>query len=86
MRRMEERNIAFIFRRNLEEQARLYEHLDEISNLDIAYLHQLGCCETMPGLRHMVTIEEEMQERVNYFKSENKLIEAQRIEERTNFE
>ena len=67
MRRMEERNIAFIFRRNLEEQARLYEHLDEISNLDIAYLHQLGCCETMPGLRHMVTIEEEMRQRYDLF-------------------
>lgn len=36
--------------------------------------------------RALVTIEEEMQERVEYFKSENKLIEAQRIEERTNFD
>ena len=36
--------------------------------------------------RALVTIEEEMQERVKYFKSENKLIEAQRIEERTNFD
>ena len=34
----------------------------------------------------IVTIEEEMQERVKYFKSQNKLIEAQRIEERTNFD
>ena len=31
-------------------------------------------------------IEEEMIERVNYFKSENKLIEAQRIEERTRYD
>ena len=34
----------------------------------------------------IVTIEEELKERVAYFKSQNKLIEAQRIEERTNFD
>ena len=32
------------------------------------------------------TIEEELKERINYFKDNNKLIEAQRIEERTNFD
>lgn len=32
------------------------------------------------------TIEEEINERVAYFKSQNKLIEAQRIQERTNFD
>ena len=31
-------------------------------------------------------IEKEMEERVEYFKASNKLIEAQRIEERTNFD
>ena len=36
--------------------------------------------------RALKTIEEEMNERVEYFKSQNKLIEAQRIEERTNFD
>ncbi len=36
--------------------------------------------------RAIVTIEKEMEERVQYFKSQNKLIEAQRIEERTNFD
>ena len=36
--------------------------------------------------RAIVTIEGEMEERVKYFKSQNKLIEAQRIEERTNFD
>ncbi len=36
--------------------------------------------------RALGTIEKEMQERVKYFKSKNKLIEAQRIEERTNFD
>ena len=34
----------------------------------------------------IVTIEQEMEERVKYFKAHNKLIEAQRIEERTNFD
>ena len=32
------------------------------------------------------TIEQELDERVKYFKSQNKLIEAQRIQERTNFD
>lgn len=36
--------------------------------------------------RALVTIEQEMEERVEYFKSQNKYIEAQRIEERTNFD
>ncbi len=35
------------------------------------------------GSRH---IEEELEERVRYFKSEDKLLEAQRIAERTNFD
>ena len=34
----------------------------------------------------IITIEKELEERVEYFKSQNKLIEAQRIEERTNFD
>ena len=36
--------------------------------------------------RAIGTIEEELEEQVKYFKSQNKLIEAQRIEERTNFD
>ena len=36
--------------------------------------------------RALGTIEEEMHERVEFFKYQNKLIEAQRIEERTNFD
>ena len=36
--------------------------------------------------RAILTIEQEMEERVKYFKAQNKLIEAQRIEERTNFD
>ena len=34
----------------------------------------------------IITIEQELEERVKYFKANNKLIEAQRIEERTNFD
>ena len=34
----------------------------------------------------IITIEEELEERIKYFKEQNKLIEAQRIEERTNFD
>lgn len=38
-------------------------------------------------LKHAIeTIEEELKDRIEYFKSQNKLIEAQRIEERTNFD
>ncbi len=36
--------------------------------------------------RAITTIEQEMEERVKYFKAQNNLIEAQRIEERTNFD
>ena len=36
--------------------------------------------------RAITTIEEELEERIKYFKDHNKLIEAQRIEERTNFD
>lgn len=36
--------------------------------------------------RAIVTIEKELEERVQYFQENNKLIEAQRIEERTNFD
>lgn len=36
--------------------------------------------------RALVTIDEELQERIKYFKNNNKLIEAQRIDERTNFD
>ncbi len=36
--------------------------------------------------RKQNAIEEELKERVAYFKSEDKLLEAQRISERTNFD
>ncbi len=36
--------------------------------------------------RAIITIEQELDERIKFFKDNNKLIEAQRIEERTNFD
>ena len=36
--------------------------------------------------RALITIQEELEEQIEFFKSQNKLIEAQRIEERTNFD
>lgn len=36
--------------------------------------------------RAITTIQEELKERVKYFKDNGKLLEAQRIEERTNFD
>ena len=42
---------------------------------------------TSDKMEHAITtIEEEMKQQVEYFKSQGKLIEAQRIEERTNFD
>ncbi len=42
---------------------------------------------TNEKMEHAIqTIEEELEERIKYFKNNNKLIEAQRIEERTNFD
>ncbi|MBR1742136.1 MAG: excinuclease ABC subunit UvrB [Lachnospiraceae bacterium] len=46
--------------------------------------HYVVEAEAMERAIH--TIEEELEERVSYFKSEDKLIEAQRISERTNFD
>ena len=36
--------------------------------------------------RAIITIEEELEQRIKFFKEQNKFIEAQRIEERTNFD
>lgn len=46
--------------------------------------HYVTTREKMEDAIH--TIEKELEERIAYFKSQNKLIEAQRIEERTNFD
>ena len=45
------------------------------------------CCAQGEDVRGgRAHIEEELKERVDYFKSEDKLLEAQRISERTNFD
>ncbi len=59
--------------------------VDEIGHVAIyPASHYVVAPETMNRATH--AIEEELEERVRYFKSEDKLLEAQRIAERTNFD
>ena len=59
--------------------------IDEIGHVAIyPASHYVVAPETMNRATH--AIEEELNERVRYFKSEDKLLEAQRIAERTNFD
>jgi len=59
--------------------------IDEIGHVAIyPASHYVVAPETMNRATH--EIEEELNERVRYFKSEDKLLEAQRIAERTNFD
>ena len=59
--------------------------IDEIGHVAIyPASHYVVAPETMNRATH--AIEEELEERVRYFKSEDKLLEAQRIAERTNFD
>ncbi len=73
--------------------------LEKIERLDAVSGHKIETLEefTIFPAKHFVTPEEklkaateniraEMLDRVKYFKSQNKLIEAQRIEQRTNFD
>ena len=75
------------------------EEIDRISEINTVtgeVLRQLSYCAIFPANHYVVSdakrehalkeIEEEMVERVAYFKSENKLLEAQRIEERTRYD
>lgn len=75
------------------------DEVDRISEIDVLTGEPLKRLEHMvvfPASHYVVepdkmehaihTIEEELKERVAYFKSEDKLIEAQRIAERTNFD
>lgn len=59
-------NHPYILTINLEEHAKIFEHLDKITKLDIAYMQQLGCIDTM-GLQFNVTIEEEMRKKYDLF-------------------
>lgn len=51
---------------NLKKHAMIFEHLEEVTRLDIAYLQQLGCITSM-GLSFNVTIEEEMKRKYDIF-------------------
>ncbi len=75
------------------------DEIDEVSEIDVVtgeVLHRLSRAVITPAT-HYVTSDEkrkdaindilsEMYERVDYFKSQNKFIEAQRIEERTRYD
>ena len=75
------------------------DEIDRISEIDVLTGEikcQLAHIGIFPASHYVVpaeqiqkaaiAIEEELEERVDYFKSEDKLIEAQRISERTNFD
>ena len=75
------------------------DEIDRISEIDVLTGEikcQLAHIGIFPASHYVVpaeqiqkaaiAIEEELKERVDYFKSEDKLIEAQRISERTNFD
>lgn len=75
------------------------DEVDRIQEIDVLTgdaISQLGHMVVFPASHYVVSqdkmeraiqgIEEELKERVSYFKSEDKLIEAQRISERTHFD
>ena len=75
------------------------DEIDRITEIDVLtgeIKSRLEHCAIFPASHYVVPqekineatkeIEKEMEERVRYFKSEDKLIEAQRIAERTNFD
>ena len=72
------------------------ERITEIDVLTGSIIDSIGHVAIFPASHYVVSpesmnkataaIEEELEERVRYFKSEDKLLEAQRIAERTNFD
>ncbi len=75
------------------------DEIDEVSEIDVVtgeVLHRLNRAVITPATHYVTSddkrqkaindILEEMSQRVDYFKSENKFIEAQRIEERTRYD
>lgn len=72
------------------------DRITEIDTLTGEILNVIGHVAIFPASHYVVskeslnratkTIEEELEERIRYFKSEDKLLEAQRISERTNFD
>ena len=72
------------------------DRITEIDTLTGEILNVIGHVAIFPASHYVVSkesmaratkaIEEELEERIRYFKSEDKLLEAQRISERTNFD
>ena len=75
------------------------DEVDRITEIDVmtgAIIGEIGHVAIFPASHYVVSqesmnratqaIESELEERVRYFKSEDKLLEAQRIAERTNFD
>ncbi len=75
------------------------DEIDRIAEIDVltgSVIDEVGHVAIFPASHYVVSaesmnratqaIEEELEERVRYFKSEDKLLEAQRIAERTNFD
>ena len=75
------------------------DEVDRIAEIDVltgSVVGEIGHVAIFPASHYVVSpesmnratqaIEEELEERVRYFKSEDKLLEAQRIAERTNFD
>ena len=75
------------------------DEVDRIAEIDVltgSVVNEIGHVAIYPASHYVVSqdsmnratqaIEEELNERVRYFKSEDKLLEAQRIAERTNFD
>ncbi len=75
------------------------DEVDRITEIDVltgSIIDAIGHVAIFPASHYVVSpesmnratqaIEEELEERVRYFKSEDKLLEAQRIAERTNFD
>ena len=60
------------------------DEIDRITQIDTLTSHYVVPPDTI--LKATQEIEKDMEERVRYFKGEGKLLEAQRIEERTNFD
>ena len=75
------------------------DEIDRITEIDVltgSIIDEIGHVAIFPASHYVVSqesmnratqaIEEELEERVRFFKSEDKLLEAQRIAERTNFD
>ena len=70
---------------------RLIHLTGEVLNDDLEHMCNLSgfslcCVRGEYEACHQAEIEEELEEQVRYFKGEDKLLEAQRIAERTNFD